>query len=118
MPLIAEFNSFKVIIDRHSVCVNHSVMSNSLRPHGLYIAYQASPPWNSPDKNTGVGCHFLLLGIFPTLVGNQADSFFTVCPTREAHIKFKAGQKNQIHDSVQTYIFRFHHLYITGIFYV
>ena len=23
-------------------------------------------PWNSPDKNTGVGCHFLLQGIFPT----------------------------------------------------
>ena len=23
-------------------------------------------PWNFPDKNTGVGCHFLLQGIFPT----------------------------------------------------
>ena len=23
------------------VCVNHSVMSNSLRPHGLYLACQA-----------------------------------------------------------------------------
>ena len=23
-------------------------------------------PWNSPGKNTGVGCHALLLGIFPT----------------------------------------------------
>ena len=23
-------------------------------------------PWDSPDKNTGVGCHFLLQGIFPT----------------------------------------------------
>ena len=23
-------------------------------------------PWNSPDKNTGVGCHALLQGIFPT----------------------------------------------------
>ena len=23
-------------------------------------------PWNSPGKNTGVGCHFLLQGIFPT----------------------------------------------------
>ena len=23
-------------------------------------------PWNSPDKNTGVGCHFFLQGIFPT----------------------------------------------------
>ena len=23
-------------------------------------------PWDFPDKNTGVGCHFLLQGIFPT----------------------------------------------------
>ena len=23
-------------------------------------------PWGSPDKNTGVGCHFHLQGIFPT----------------------------------------------------
>ena len=23
-------------------------------------------PWNSPGQNTGVGCHFLLQGIFPT----------------------------------------------------
>ena len=23
-------------------------------------------PWNSPDKNTGVGCHFLVQGIFLT----------------------------------------------------
>ena len=23
-------------------------------------------PWNFPGKSTGVGCHFLLQGIFPT----------------------------------------------------
>ena len=26
------------------------------------VAYQASPSWDSPGKNTGVGCHFLLRG--------------------------------------------------------
>ena len=37
-------------------------------------------PWNSPGKNTGVGCHSLLQGIFPTQGSNpchlywQADS--------------------------------------------
>ena len=31
------------------------------------IARQASLPWDFPGKNTGVGCHFLLEGIFPTL---------------------------------------------------
>ena len=39
-------------------------MSNSLQPHGLYS------PWNSPDKNTGVGSHSLLQGIFPTQESN------------------------------------------------
>ena len=28
------------------------------------IALQTHCPWNSPGKNTGVGCHFLLQGIF------------------------------------------------------
>ena len=32
------------------------VMSNSLRPHGLYS------PWSSPGQNTGVGSHSLLQG--------------------------------------------------------
>ena len=25
-----------------------------------------SSPWDSPSKSTGVGCHFLLQGMFPT----------------------------------------------------
>ena len=29
------------------------------------VACQASCPWNSLGKNTGVGCHFILQGIFP-----------------------------------------------------
>ena len=41
-----------------------SVMSNSLRPHGLYS------PWNSPGQNTGVGSLSLLQGIFPTQGSN------------------------------------------------
>ena len=28
-------------------------------------------PWDSPGKNTGVGCHFLLRGIFPTQGSNS-----------------------------------------------
>ena len=39
---------------------SRSVVSDSLRLHGLYS------PWNSPGKNTGVGSHSLLEGIFPT----------------------------------------------------
>ena len=44
------------------VCVIHSVMSDFLKPHGLWPA-RLPCPWISPGKNTGVGCHFLLQGI-------------------------------------------------------
>ena len=46
-----------------------SVMSDSLRPHGLYPT-RFFRPWDSPGKNTGVGCHLLLQGIFPTQGSN------------------------------------------------
>ena len=39
---------------------NRSVVSDSLRPHGLHS------PWHSPGQNTGVGSLSLLQGIFPT----------------------------------------------------
>ena len=38
-------------------------ISNSLRPYGLKLT-RFLHPWDSPDKNTGVSCHFLLRGIF------------------------------------------------------
>ena len=34
------------------------------------VAHQALCPWNSPAKNTGVGCHFLRQGIFLTQGSN------------------------------------------------
>ena len=39
---------------------SHSVVSDSLQPHGLYS------PWNSQCQNTGVGGLSFLQGIFPT----------------------------------------------------
>ena len=42
-----------------------SVMSNSWQLHGLKPA-RLLCPWDSPGKNTGVGCHFLLQGILLT----------------------------------------------------
>ena len=39
---------------------SRSVLSDSLRPHGLYS------PQNSPGQNTGVDSCSLLQGIFPT----------------------------------------------------
>ena len=45
--------------------VSRSVVSNSLRLQGLWPA-RLLCPWNSPGKNTGVGCPALLQGIFLT----------------------------------------------------
>src|SRR5574337_37212 len=36
-----------------------SVVSDSVRPH-RWQPTRLPHPWDSPDKNTGVGCHFLL----------------------------------------------------------
>ena len=46
-----------------------SVMSDSLQPHGLQPA-RLLCPWDSPGKNTGVGCRALLQGIFLTQGSN------------------------------------------------
>ena len=60
---------------------------DSLQSHGLWPARLLSP-WNSPGKNTRVGCHFLLQGIFltrdQTWVSYTAGRFFTIWATREA----------------------------------
>ena len=48
---------------------SRSVVSHSLRPHGLEPT-RLLGPWDFPGKSTGVGCHFLLQGIFPTQGSN------------------------------------------------
>ena len=45
------------------VCVSHSVVSESLQLHGLQPT-RLLCPWNSPGKNTLVGCHDLLQHIY------------------------------------------------------
>ena len=49
-------------------------------------------PWNSPGKNTGVGCHSLLQGIFPSQGLNpgllKPGRFFTICAIREDQVCF------------------------------
>ena len=47
--------------------LSHSVVSDSVRPH----------PWDSPGKNTGVGCHFLLQRIRVKSESEVAQSCLT-----------------------------------------
>ena len=43
---------------RHLCCYVTSVVSDSVRPHRRQPT-RLPCPWDSPGKNTGVGCHFL-----------------------------------------------------------
>ena len=50
-------------------------MSDSLQHHGLQLA-RLLCPWNSPGKNTRVGCHALLHRNFPTQGSNPSLMHF------------------------------------------
>ena len=57
-----------------SLCVCNSVVSGSLQPHGLQPTRLLCLQ-HFPGKNAGVGCHFLLQGIFPT----QGSNSYLLC---------------------------------------
>ena len=72
---------------RKNESVSCSVVFDSLRPQRPQPT-RLLCPWDSPGKNTAVGSHFLLQGIFPTRdptwVSCIAGRFFTIWATREA----------------------------------
>ena len=60
------FSKYRTFISlKNSESASHSVVSNSLQPHGLHS------PWNSPGHHTGVGGLSFLQGIFPTYRSNR-----------------------------------------------
>ena len=72
------------------------------------VAHQLLCPWDSPGKNTGVGCHALLQGIFPTqgsklcllyLLRWQVGSFLSKFP--------KWLWSSQLDSSLKTGIWKF-----------
>ena len=73
----------------HIHVLNSSIMSNSFSVPWIGRLLCS---WDSPGKNTGVGCHFLLKGIFPTqelnpyllcLLHWQVDSLPTEPPGKQ-----------------------------------
>ena len=68
--ILASLHEKQKISDIYTcVCVSRSVVSNSLQPHGLQPS-RVLCPRAFPGKNTGVGYHYLLQGIFPTQESN------------------------------------------------
>ena len=51
------------------LCAQSLAMSDYFQSHGLYLP-GSSVHGDSPCKNTEVGCHALLQGIFPTQESN------------------------------------------------
>ena len=80
------------------VSQSRSVVSNSLRPHGLYS------PWNSPDQNAGMGSHSLLQGIFPTQGPNPGFPHSRWILYQLSHQGSPGASK------VSSILFRFHNL--------
>ena len=74
------------------ICAQSLKSCLSLWPYGWQPA-RLLCAWDSPSKNTGVGCHPLLQEIFPTQGSNPclissalADKFFTASATWEADV--------------------------------
>ena len=58
-----------LFIDRHVSVLLVAQSCPTLCDHGLKPT-RLLCPWDFPGKDTGVGCHFLLQGIFPTQGSN------------------------------------------------
>ena len=67
--LVLQLQNFPYLQAFCCCCSVASVMSDSLQPYGLQPT-RLLCPWDSLGKNTGLGCHALLQGIFPTQGSN------------------------------------------------
>ena len=56
---VLEWGAIAFSISTSCCCCIASVVSDSVRPHRWQLT-RLPRPWDSPGKNTGVGCHFLL----------------------------------------------------------
>ena len=84
---------------------SRSVVPDSLQPQGLQPTSLLCP-WESPGKNTGVGCHLLLQGVFLTQGSNPsllspvlAGSFFTSEPPGKPRQSQMSSRRNTKHQN-------------------
>ena len=76
-PLITPLESISQILCSHQLwqsegwVLSAQALRDSMQPHGLWPS-RLLCPWDSPGKNTGVGFHALLQGIFPTQGSNPS----------------------------------------------
>ena len=63
-------------------------------PWGLKACPKLLRPWDFQGKSTGVGCHFLLQGIFPTQGSNPCLSH---CRQTLYHLRYQKAECQRIH---------------------
>ena len=82
------------------ISVSRSVVSDSLRPHGLQLT-RLLCPWDFPGKDTGVGCHFFSRESSQprdqTQVSCTAGRFFTEWATSNDDNNHWQPKKNLFH---------------------
>ena len=71
------------------------VVSDSLRPYGL-LPIRLLRPWDFPGKSTGVDCHFLLQGIFPT---QESNAGLLHCRQILSQLSYKGSPNSQSYHS-------------------
>ena len=64
---------------------SHSVVSDSVRPHRRQPT-RLPRPWDSPGKNAGVGCHFLL----QCMIVKSESEVTQSCPTLSNPMDYQA----------------------------
>ena len=72
------FNYRFNLFNRYACCCVISVMSNPVRPHRRQPT-RLPRPWDSPGRNTGVGCHFLLQCMKVKSQSEDTQSCPTLC---------------------------------------
>ena len=87
-----------IIIDNVSVQFSCSVVSDSLRPHESQPT-RLPRPWDSPGKNTRVGCHFLI----QCMKVKSESEVIQSCPTLHLESGFSSVQfsRSVVSDSLR-----------------
>ena len=107
------------VFERSYACMHAvtSVVSNSLQPYGLQPA-RLLCPWDSPGKNTRVGWHFLLQGIFPMQGSNL--SLLHLLHWQVGSLPLAPSQKPTINDTSRLkstiLVFLFHSFLVCSFF--
>ena len=97
-----------------STVLSHSVVSDSSQPHGLQPA-RLLCLWDSPGKDTRVGCHALLQRIFPA---QELNPGLPHCRQILSHLSHQGSPALPLTDCINLeqiiYLSSFHHYHNDG----